>query len=188
DLEGEVAGYLGMDERALLAPALEWASEDDERPLFLTLLTSVTHHPYQVPGEPPVEGQATWEDYRKAVRHVDAAVGEIVTALKEELPDALFIIVGDHGEGLGGHGVGGQILTADEAGTRVTLILDGAEDVWPRGTAGGLRHRVDLVPTVLDILGAEWVGRQPGMRLRAPKGHQYVVSSCWPRRRCIALR
>ena len=188
DLEGEVAGYLGMDERALLAPALEWASEDDERPLFLTLLTSVTHHPYQVPGEPPVEGQATWEDYRKAVRHVDAAVGEIVTALKEELPDALFIIVGDHGEGFGEHGIWGHNLIAYEEGIRVPLILYGAEDVLPRGTIGGLRHQVDLVPTVLDIIGAEWEGRLPGISLVEPKGHQYVVSSCWLRRRCIALR
>lgn len=188
DLDGEVAGYLGMDERALIAPAVEWAKEDDERPLFLTLLTSVSHHPYHVPGDPPVEGQATWEDYRKSVRHVDAAVGEIVAALKKELPDAIFVLVGDHGEGFGEHGIWGHNLLAYEEGIRVPLIFHGADDLLPRGRLGGLRHQVDLLPTLLDLLGVEWEGSLPGLSLLEPKGHQYVVSSCWLRRRCIALR
>lgn len=188
DLDGEEAGYLGMDERALIAPAVEWATEDDDRPLFLTLLTSVSHHPYHVPGEPPVEGRPTWDHYRNAVRHVDAAVGELVAAVKKELPDALFIIVGDHGEGFGEHEIWGHNLLAYEEAIRVPLILYGADERLPRGRLGGLRHQVDLLPTLLDLLEVEWEGNLPGLSLLEPKGHQYVVSSCWMRRRCIALR
>lgn len=188
DLEGEPAGYLGMDERAMIPPALEWAREEDERPLFLTLLTSVSHHPYHVPGEPPIQGQATKEDYRNAVRHVDAFVGELHAKLRETLPDALFIFVGDHGEGFGEHGVWGHNLLAYEEGIRVPLIIEGAEDQLPPGRLGGLRHQVDLLPTVLELVGVRWEGALPGLSLLDPDGHQYVVSSCWLRRRCIALR
>ncbi len=188
DLDGAPAGYLGMDERAMLAPALEWAREDDDRPLFLTLLTSVSHHPYHVPGDPPIEGQPTKEDYRNSVRHVDAFVGELYESLRKELPDALFIFVGDHGEGFGEHGVWGHNLLAYEEGIRVPLILKGAEDLLSPGRLGGLRHQVDILPTVLDLLGISWEGELPGLSLLDPDGHQYVVSSCWLRRRCIALR
>lgn len=188
DLEGEEVGYLGMDERALIAPAVEWAEEEDDRPLFLALLTSVSHHPYQVPGEPPPRGLARWEDYLKAVRHVDEAVGEIVAQVKERLPNALFVIVGDHGEGFNEHDMWGHNIVLYEEGIRVPLILYGADDALPPGRLAGLRHQVDIVPTILELIDAEWEGSLPGVSLLEPRGHQYVVSSCWFRRRCIALR
>lgn len=186
DLEGEPSGYLGMDERAMLPPALAWAREEDDRPLFLTVLTSVSHHPYQVPGDPPIRGQATKEDFEKSVRYVDAFVGELHDALRKVLPDALFVFVGDHGEGFGEHGVWGHNLLAYEEGIRVPLILHGADELPSQ--VSGLRHQVDLLPTILDLLGIGWEGELPGLSLLDPEGHQYVVSSCWLRRRCIALR
>ncbi len=42
-------GYLACDEFSMLKPITEWIKAD-ERPFFLTILCSVTHDPYVVPG------------------------------------------------------------------------------------------------------------------------------------------
>lgn len=195
DIEGEEAGYLGKSEDALVEPARQWAEEAKEggEPLFLAILTSVSHHPYHIPGEPPIppeqwDDEHAFERYRNAVSHVDQAVGKIVAELEAVEPNTLFIIVSDHGEAFGENGPRGHNLVPFEAGVHIPMFLLGPNLPGAPGRIDGLRHQVDLVPTIFDYLEVEWNGEIPGISLFDEWGHDYVVSSCWQTRRCIAMR
>ena len=64
---------------------------------------------------------------------------------------------------------------------------------WPErwrepGTVGGLRHHLDLVPTILGLLGLSWEGELPGRDLFSTAGHERVLSSCWYDSVCLSER
>jgi arylsulfatase A-like enzyme len=182
-------GYLGIDEFAMLEPAVEWAARGGPEPYFLTVLTITPHHPYQVPGT-PLTGE--WrEQYDETIRFQDRFVGALLDGLRENgaLDDAVVVVLGDHGEAFGDHGRLQHDAVPYEEVVRVPLLISGPEErVGPPRTVGGLRHQVDLLPTLLDLAGAEWRGVLPGRSLLASDGHPWVFSSCWYEDFCLAMR
>lgn len=96
--------------------------------------------------------------YDAAVRHTDSQVCRLWEALAElgRAGDTLVAIASDHGEGLGQHGRMQHGKVLHEELTRVVLLLR-----VPDGPlAGGRRvpelvRSVDLVPTVLELLGID---------------------------------
>jgi len=185
----ESLGYLGMDERALVEPALEWV-RSSEKPFLLTILTSGTHHPYQVPGQPPPESiEEHPAHYAKAVEYMDNVLEDFIPKVLRDRPDTIVILVGDHGEAFDAHAEKGHNLVPYEDVTRVPLILAGPESrIGTARRLSGLRHQIDIVPTALNLSGIRWNGNIPGQDLLASEGHEYVMSSCWQTRRCLALR
>ncbi len=182
-------GYFGMDEFAMLEPALRWMSERPEQPFFATLLSVTPHHPYQVPGEaaPPDDAYAA---YLRAIGYVDRFTGALHASLRERdlLGDTLFIVVGDHGEAFGEHLRRQHDVVPYEEGVRVPLYLSGPEWLGAQRRVGGLRHHLDLVPTILEALGARFEGTLPGRSLLSSDGHASVASSCWYTDWCLSLR
>lgn len=84
---------------------------------------------------------------------MDAEVGRLFTALKEQRPD-LLMVVADHGEGLdlpAHHGNGhGRYLYASAVHIPLLLHPPGL----PAGhVVDGLSMNVDVAPTLLDLLG-----------------------------------
>ncbi|HWV39381.1 MAG TPA: LTA synthase family protein [Vulgatibacter sp.] len=185
----EEVGYFGMDERALVEPALDWLSESEE-PFLLTILTSVTHHPYHVPGElPPETLEEQWAHYLRTIAHTDEALEQLIPEVQRRWPDTVVIVIGDHGEGFDEHVARGHNLVPYEEGVRVPLILAGPEArLGEPHRIEGLRHQIDLLPTVLNLTGIEWDGALQGEDLLSSDGHEYVMSSCWQSRRCLAMR
>ncbi len=185
-------GYFGMDEFAMLEPALRWIDENPEQPFFATLLSVTPHHPYHVPGaEPPASHELEPKAYLQAIAHVDRFAAALHARLADRglLERTLFVVVGDHGEAFGEHLRRQHDVVPYEEGVRVPLYVAGPEQ-WigePRHI-GGLRHHVDLVPTLLDLVGVEWKGELPGRDLLASDGHESVVASCWYTDYCMALR
>jgi arylsulfatase A-like enzyme len=192
DLGGdfERTGYFGMDEFAMLEPALDWVERHAGQPRFLTLLTVTTHHPYHVPGGPPPDEAQAFEHYQAAVAHVDRFAGELYDRLREQgaLENALFIVVGDHGEAFAEHLRRQHDVVPYEEGIRVPLMMRGPEWLGAPRRVGGLRSHIDLLPTLLEVLGARWSGRLPGRSLLSTEGHEAVLASCWYDNYCLALR
>ena len=182
-------GYFGMDEFALLDPALAWIRSGDE-PFFLTVLTSVAHHPYETPGVKPLEGRENaLANYHRAIRHVDDFLGTFVRKVEEAASgETLFVITADHGQAFGEHKVRVHDRVPYEEGTRVPLVMKGPEWLGEPRRVGGLRQHFDVLPTVLEILGAEWEGLVPGTSLFDPKGHDVVATSCQETRMCMGVR
>ncbi len=184
-------GYFGLDEQALLEPALAWLAAAGKRPSFLTLLTSNAHHPYETPGVGRKQAlREPLASYRRAVAVQDRLLGDLVAGLarRGRLEETLLIVLGDHGEAFGEHGPRQHDAVPYEEVVRVPWVLHWPAR-WPEGrTVGGLRHHFDLLPTVLGLLGVEWQGRLPGRDLLTSPGHERVLSSCWYRNVCLAER
>ncbi|HEY9102181.1 LTA synthase family protein [Chitinimonas sp.] len=198
--EGSYAkvGYLGMDDRALIEPALHWMQKQ-EKPFLLTMLTSVTHHPYQLPSttaqptiqraEPGQDPQEELKRYEQTIRYTDQLVGIFIDRLRKSglLENTMVIITGDHGEAFGEHGTFTHNGIPYAEVTQIPLLIHYPARYPAGGEITGLRQHIDIVPTVLALQGASWQGVLPGKSLLS-RGHDSVLSHCWGPRRCASLR
>jgi arylsulfatase A-like enzyme len=93
------------------------------------------------------------ELYAAEVSYVDAQFGRLVSALRErgELERTIFVIVADHGEGLGDHGWDHHRILYQEQ-IRVPLIVR-IPGIRQAQSVQALVRTTDLFPTVLDRLG-----------------------------------
>ena len=183
-------GYLGMDEMAMVEPARQWVSGGGQEPYFLTLLTVTPHHPYQVPGSPQAGFGDLVEAYLASIHHQDLFVGRLVEMLSTagRLEDTVVIVVGDHGEAFGEHWRMQHDVVPYEEVVRVPLMIRAPAILGEARRVGGLRHHVDLLPTVLELIGYSWQGRLPGQSLLTGSGHDATYSSCWFTDTCLAMR
>lgn len=131
--------------------------------LFLFFHIYEPHKPYTPPAR---FGQ--YAPYDGEIAYSDEIVGGLLGWLKTRgwYDRATIVLLSDHGEGLGDHGEQEHGLFLYNETTRVPLIVK-----LPRGAHGGRRvlapvQHIDLVPTVLDLIGAP---RLPGLRGRSLK-------------------
>lgn len=188
-------GYLGMDEYAMLDSAVKWASQSRNQPFFLSLLTVSTHHPYQLPGEPAVPQSTNPHalneaNHKKAMHYVDGFVEKILKELEAAgaMENTVLFVLGDHGEAFGQHGRYQHDIVPWEEGTHVPLYVKGPAWLGAPRSVGGLRSHLDFMPTILNLIGAQWEGTLPGRDLFASDGHERVVSVCWYTQKCVAMR
>lgn len=131
--------------------------------------------------EPPEPFRKRFADrlYDGEIAYVDAEVGRLLDGLgkRGRLDGTLVVVVGDHGESLWEHGEATHGLFIYDATIRIPCVL-----WWPGKVARGARitdlvSQVDLLPTMLDLMGlpplrgaqgrsfasaARGVGRSPG--------------------------
>lgn len=184
--------YFGLEDKAILQPALAWVDKQPG-PFFLAVLTLTSHHGY---GLPPTFQKHRYvaddklSDYLNTLRYTDEFVAELHDGLRQrgKLDDTLFVVVGDHGEAFGEHGIYQHDAIGYEEGLRVPFIVSGAGVGKPR-VAGGLWQNIDVLPTVLDALGLEVVaGELPGRSVLSQTGHERLFFSCWHKNQCLAMR
>lgn len=190
----ERLAYLGMDDRAMIQPAVRWMQQQQRagRPFFASLLTVTTHHPYVTPGSvKPVGSPAeAHQAYLAALRYTDKVVEELFAVLGRNglLDNTLVIITGDHGEGFAEHGAIAHNGTAYEEGMRVPLIIREPKSASTEPIRG-LRQHTDLMPTILEAAGISVSGRLPGRSLlSAAEGHPEVVTSCFYDNYCLTYQ
>ena len=95
-------------------------------------------------------------NYDGQVLAMDAALGQLLAALKERqrFENALVIVTADHGELLGEHdqvGHGGRMMY--EGLLHIPMVVKFPGAARPRGEVGDPVQLVDLLPTVLTLLG-----------------------------------
>lgn len=121
------------------------------------------------------------ELYEAEVAAVDGLVGELVDALAErgELDDTLVIVTSDHGENIGDHGMIDHLLSMYDTTLRVPLVVRHPAR-FPAGRVDDrLVSLVDVVPTVLDVVGVpEAYADGPGRSLAdsGQGGHAHVFA------------
>lgn len=188
--------YFGWEDRAMLAPGVAWASEHRDAPFFQTWLTLTSHHDYKVPttfkkrSYNGITGRQA--AHLEAVRYVDTFLGELVDAYRAEglLENTVFVLQGDHGEAFNQHGRSQHDLVIWEEGLRVPLVIWGPGLGGRTGTLEGPRQAIDVLPTVLELVGAKVeAGYLPGTSLLQPvDGKRAVYHSCWRSHRCLSER
>lgn len=149
-------------------------------PFFLWLHFFDAHWPYAPPAEvmaglPPAaqpdlapdHNAATRRRYYGEVAGVDRQIGRLLKALAtrgENVEEILFVIVSDHGEGLGQHGEASHAYQIYDSTMRVPMILhhgalkEGLVVRQPVST-------IDLAPTLLSLLGMDPPPAMSGMNL-----------------------
>jgi arylsulfatase A-like enzyme len=101
-----------------------------------------------------------WDNYRLEVEYFDEQLGVFLDTLRTrgDLEDTVVIVIGDHGDEFAEHGLyGHRNLPYDEL-TRVPLFVKFPEDgsVTQPATVDELVRAVDILPTALDFVGAEY--------------------------------
>ncbi|GAH36196.1 unnamed protein product, partial [marine sediment metagenome] len=109
--------------------------------------------------EIPHTGERTIDLYDGEIRYLDHLISQILDVLQETktLNDTVIIISSDHGEELGQHEISGQKMYGHvglhEPVVFVPLIL-WQPKILPRGKRiKGFAQHVDIVPTILDLMG-----------------------------------
>lgn len=188
--------YFGKEERMMLEPSLDWAEEEQGRPFFLTYLTLSTHHNYGTPPGWPEKDYGASDPalnrYLNAVRFTDDFIRELFAGFEKRglADDTVFIIIGDHGEAFGEHGLRGHNFTLWEEGMRVAGLVCFPGAGKQSGVIKGLRSTLDIAPTVCDLAGLRPVrGGFIGSSLLqpAPEGRKLFFSG-WSKNRVLALR
>jgi arylsulfatase len=149
--------------------ATRWLSQRGDRPLFLWVHYFDPHLPYDPPApfdemftpdkalrefldgqrETNLSPRVQWKnsDYDGEIRYVDEHVGRLLGALRAAglYDEAAIVLTGDHGEGLGQHGMTGHGRTWNEQ-LHVPLILKLPESAEQQA------HRRDVLAALVDVL------------------------------------
>ncbi|MCP3904752.1 MAG: LTA synthase family protein [Planctomycetes bacterium] len=156
NLEDESA-YLGIvngDDFRMIEPMFEWV-DGGEEPFLLTMITTVTHDPYDLPEwyehEPTDD---IYEKYLQTIRFSDAFVEEVFTQLERRglTENTLLCVIGDHGEVFRPDARRGRLVVYEEL-IRVPWVI-----WWPGRIEAGTKitwpcSQLDMTPTILSLLG-----------------------------------
>ena len=135
-----------------VAEAAAWLRQTGSERRFAWVHLYDPHDPYEPP-EPyatryagrPYDGEVAWSD--DLVGRLDAVLAEI-----GRRDDTLFVVTADHGEGLDEHGEAVHGFFLYETTLHVPLIIRGPR-VTPGTRIEGVTRSIDVMPTVLDLLG-----------------------------------
>ncbi len=163
-----------------LGRARAWLARNRGLRSFLFLHTYQVHAPYHPPpdyrelfeGDTAQEQasrparRARMDNYDREIRYTDDELAKLFRWLADEglLDRSLIVVTSDHGEEFLEHGGIGHGSLPHEELVHVPLLLRGAG--VPRGRrVADLASHVDLVPTVLELLGVEPPGHVWGRSL-----------------------
>ncbi len=138
---------------AVVHEALAWlgSSSTANVPVFLWVHLYDPHAPYDAPKA--FTDRFPTKPYNAEVATADWAVGELLNGLPSTVATrAIIVATADHGESLDDHGEPEHGIFLYDATLRVPLIIAGVGVPAARVIDEQVRH-VDLVPTILDLLG-----------------------------------
>ncbi len=153
---------------AVVASALEWIGRQSGK-WFVWVHVYDPHVTYDPPGEWKTRFPA--DPYLGEVSFTDAALGALFDRLSTQTRTTLAVVTADHGESLGDHGELTHGVFAYEPVLKVPLIVSEIGAGVRESTRAGVvvetpaRH-VDLLPTLLQAIGAPVDASLPGSSLR----------------------
>jgi choline-sulfatase len=155
----------GMD---VVQRAESWLSSHPAGPHFVWVHLYDPHDPY----EPPAPYSQIYKGhlYDGEISYADSALANFISYLKKQgwYENSLIVVVGDHGEGLGEHHESTHGIFLYDSTTHVPLILK----LPARDAAGKVKvvdaqvGTTDILPTVLDLVGASLPQRLDGESLK----------------------
>ena len=146
---------------AVLDAATRWWRANESRKRFMWVHLYDPHAPYAPPE--PFRSEYRDNEYLGEIAYVDSQLQAQLAPILAADPNCLVVVTADHGEALGDHGERTHGLFAYESTLKIPLVIAGA----------GIRHRVedayvrhiDIVPTILDAVGARPPSPLPGAPL-----------------------
>jgi arylsulfatase A-like enzyme len=187
-----------------LARASQWLHRwHAEGPFLLFVHTYEVHAPYSPPEDaralvpsdalalppripPPSEdGLADAVAYTAEVAHMDRLLGHFFSLLESlgRADDTIVVVVSDHGEAFGEHGVRGHGTGLFEEQLRIPMIWHAPGRIEAGRRVRGLVGLSDVTPTILELLGIgapSWMQGRSLARYLAPGAPLEVESRPYP--------
>jgi arylsulfatase A-like enzyme len=160
-----------IDDRCALSALLDWI-DSDKAPFLSVLWNNQTHYPYYanrldrkfaLPNTPSPWFRDSLTLYLNAAQETDAVLGELVRQLQLRglFDETLIVVMGDHGEAFGQHGVGGHGTDVFEESIHIPLVMLYA-GFSPRKRYADLFGLIDLAPSIAGLMGFDrprsWLG------------------------------
>ena len=149
----------------VLDKALPWIEQSAGAPFFAWIHLYDPHAPYRPPE--PFATKYKNHPYNGEIAFADSQIARLVSMLQTRgLYDRTVIVVmGDHGESLGDHGESAHGFFVYNSVTHVPLVIRSPfSGTRPRRIADPVRS-VDIMPTMLDLLGVPAVSGISGVSL-----------------------
>ena len=149
----------GVDDESLFNNSIKIFDENEQthKPFFAHIMTTSNHRPYTFP-----EGKIDLPQGSRdaTVKYTDYAIGKFIENSKSKpwFKDTVFVIVADHCASVAGK----TKLPVDKY--HIPLFLY-APDMLPARHYNRLASQIDIVPTLLDILGTQNAGQFYGQSL-----------------------
>lgn len=142
--------FAERDAAAVTDRALEVWREMGSGPRFLWVHYFDAHAPYEPP-EPFASREAA-SPYDREVAFLDSHLGRLLEEIETSTPEAVVVVAGDHGEGLGEHGEDTHGVLLYEATLRVPLLIRAPGLLEEGERVSTPVSLVDVLPTVLGLL------------------------------------
>ncbi len=152
----------GMD---VVQHAEAWLTKNTTGAHFLWVHLYDPHDPY----EPPAPYSQLYKDrlYDGEIAYADSALAHFIAYLKRtgRYRNAVIVVVGDHGEGLGEHNEDTHGIFLYDSTTHVPLIVKLPAALHAGAAVSAQVRTVDVVPTLLELAGAPALEKRDGESL-----------------------
>jgi len=162
---GNIDAQIPADQ--VYAKFAKWLERKSEKPFFMWAHFYDAHKPYAPPDA--YLQAAAGDAYRGEVAYVDHYIGRMVADLKERnlFEHTMIVIAGDHGEGFGEHGEKGHGIFCYDETLKVPLIFCTAGSLIKPARIQQPTSLVDVMPSVLEMLGISAAENSQGASLAA---------------------
>ncbi|MBT8400197.1 MAG: LTA synthase family protein [Rhodothermia bacterium] len=193
----ERVNYFGHEETIMLSQSMAWVDEHAERgqPFLATFLSVTPHHPYSTPNHFPTrsfgDDRPDYNQYLNAIAYVDNFVEKLMRKFDQRglLESTVFVIVGDHGEAFGEHGLRFHSAVPYDEVLKVPALLYAPGRLEGGSTVTGPRQQIDLVPTIAELMEARFAeGQIPGRSLLGERPDRRLYHAGWIENQSMAVR
>ncbi len=161
----------GVDDRAVVDTVLAWIDSLPKGDRFFAVIIPITaHYPYQIPPDvkPAFPGTSAKSRFYSAVHFLDDAFGRLNDGLKKRdvQQDTAVIYMADHGETVAERPraqAGRRLAYEPSLHVPMVILAPSMFDSWQKNQRVG--SHVDLLPTVLDLMGLPADARHHGRSL-----------------------
>ncbi len=193
----ERVNYFGHEETIMLSKSMAWVDQNvkREQPFMAAFLTVTPHHPYSTPNNFPVrsfgDDRPDYNQYLNAIAYVDNFVEKLMAKFDERdlLESTVFVIVGDHGEAFGEHGLRFHSAVPYDEVLKVPALVYAPGMLSATPAVKGPRQQTDLLPTIVELMGAQITnGQIPGKSLLSKATDRRLYHAGWIANQSMALR
>lgn len=144
--------------------AVHWLASRTGQPFFLWVHVFDPHSPYDPPS--PFHEKYRGRLYDGEVAYTDRELGRLFAAVAKADPagQTLIAVLSDHGESLADHGEYKHDVFLYDSTVKVAFLLAGP-GVPARLRVKAQARTIDLLPTVLELMGGQPPGGLPGSSL-----------------------
>jgi arylsulfatase A-like enzyme/tetratricopeptide (TPR) repeat protein len=138
----------------VLDKALPWIEQSAGAPFFAWIHLYDPHSPYRPPE--PFASRYKSHPYNGEIAFVDSQIARLVSLLQARglYERTVIVVLGDHGESLGDHGESSHGFFVYNSVTHVPFVIRAPFTQTSHRRVADPVRSVDVMPTVLDLLGA----------------------------------